>query len=165
MNVCQEHEFVDLGLPSGTLWATCNVGARKPEDYGDYVEMDERDKVTINNGDDCNVPSKEQWEELIQNTKSTWMVRNGVKGRSFIARNGASIFLPAAGFHWDYKSHLVGETGSYWSSSLFVEDPTGAWCLGFSSNNDDICLGYDAEYVGLSVRLVASAYKKRNSNP
>ena len=30
------HEYVDLGLPSGTLWATCNVGADKPEDYGLY---------------------------------------------------------------------------------------------------------------------------------
>ena len=30
------HEYVDLGLPSGLLWATCNVGASKPEDYGDY---------------------------------------------------------------------------------------------------------------------------------
>ena len=30
------HEYVDLGLPSGLLWATCNVGASLPEDYGDY---------------------------------------------------------------------------------------------------------------------------------
>ncbi len=30
------HEYVDLGLPSGTLWATCNVGATHPEDYGDH---------------------------------------------------------------------------------------------------------------------------------
>ena len=30
------HEYVDLGLPSGLLWATCNVGASSPEDYGDY---------------------------------------------------------------------------------------------------------------------------------
>lgn len=29
------HEYVDLGLPSGTLWATCNVGASSPEQYGD----------------------------------------------------------------------------------------------------------------------------------
>ena len=35
------HEFVDLGLPSGTLWATCNVGATKPEDYGDYFAWGE----------------------------------------------------------------------------------------------------------------------------
>ena len=27
-------EYVDLGLPSGTMWATCNVGATKPEDFG-----------------------------------------------------------------------------------------------------------------------------------
>ena len=27
-------EYVDLGLPSGTMWATCNVGATKPEDQG-----------------------------------------------------------------------------------------------------------------------------------
>ena len=29
------HEYVDLGLPSGTKWATCNVGATAPEAYGD----------------------------------------------------------------------------------------------------------------------------------
>ena len=35
------HEYVDLGLPSGTLWATCNLGASKPEDYGDYFAWGE----------------------------------------------------------------------------------------------------------------------------
>jgi len=35
------HEYVDLGLPSGTLWATCNVGASSPEDYGDYFAWGE----------------------------------------------------------------------------------------------------------------------------
>lgn len=35
------HEYVDLGLPSGTLWATCNVGATKPEGYGDYFAWGE----------------------------------------------------------------------------------------------------------------------------
>ena len=29
------HDWVDLGLPSGTLWATMNVGANSPEEYGD----------------------------------------------------------------------------------------------------------------------------------
>ena len=37
----QEHEFVDLGLPSGTKWATCNVGASSPEEYGDYFAWGE----------------------------------------------------------------------------------------------------------------------------
>ena len=36
-----DHDYVDLGLPSGTLWATCNVGADSPEDYGDYFAWGE----------------------------------------------------------------------------------------------------------------------------
>ena len=35
------HEFVDLALPSGTLWATCNVGANEPEEFGDYFAWGE----------------------------------------------------------------------------------------------------------------------------
>ena len=35
------HAFVDLGLPSGTLWATCNLGADSPEDFGDYYSWGE----------------------------------------------------------------------------------------------------------------------------
>ena len=37
----EEHEWVDLGLQSGTLWATCNVGADSPEDYGDLFAWGE----------------------------------------------------------------------------------------------------------------------------
>ena len=54
------HEYVDLGLPSGTLWATCNVGATTPEGYGDYFAWGEtKPKTDYNestykycNGDD-----------------------------------------------------------------------------------------------------------------
>lgn len=35
-NLLNGHEWVDLGLPSGTLWATCNVGANQPTEFGDY---------------------------------------------------------------------------------------------------------------------------------
>ena len=35
--------YVDLGLPSGTLWATCNVGASAPEEFGDYFAWGETD--------------------------------------------------------------------------------------------------------------------------
>ncbi len=43
------HEYVDLGLLSGTLWATCNVGAESPEDYGDYFAWGEtKPKTTYN---------------------------------------------------------------------------------------------------------------------
>ena len=36
-----DHEYVDLGLPSGALWATCNVGADSPEEFGDYFAWGE----------------------------------------------------------------------------------------------------------------------------
>ena len=39
--VRKTHEYVDLGLPSGTLWATCNVGAEEPEEFGDYFAWGE----------------------------------------------------------------------------------------------------------------------------
>lgn len=35
------HDYVDLGLPSGLLWATCNIGANTPEEYGDYFAWGE----------------------------------------------------------------------------------------------------------------------------
>lgn len=39
--VDESYEYVDLGLPSGTKWATCNVGASLPEEYGDYYAWGE----------------------------------------------------------------------------------------------------------------------------
>lgn len=46
-----KHDYVDLGLPSGTLWATCNIGASSPEEYGDYFAWGEitgyRDGKTV----------------------------------------------------------------------------------------------------------------------
>lgn len=43
------HDWVDLGLPSGTKWATCNVGANKPEDYGNYYAWGETSTKTTYN--------------------------------------------------------------------------------------------------------------------
>ena len=43
------YEYVDLGLSSGLLWATCNVGADSPEEYGDYFAWGEtQPKSTYN---------------------------------------------------------------------------------------------------------------------
>lgn len=42
-------EAIDLGLPSGTLWANCNIGANAPEEYGDYFAWGEtKPKSTFN---------------------------------------------------------------------------------------------------------------------
>ena len=41
VNELNGHEYIDLGLPSGTLWATCNLGASAPEEFGDYYAWGE----------------------------------------------------------------------------------------------------------------------------
>jgi len=40
------HEYVDLGLPSGTMWASCNVGAERPEEYGVFFAWGETQPKT-----------------------------------------------------------------------------------------------------------------------
>lgn len=52
-----EHDWVDLGLPSGTLWATMNVGASSPEEFGDYFAWGEtapKNKYSWNTYKWCN---------------------------------------------------------------------------------------------------------------
>ena len=45
------HDYIDLGLPSGTLWATYNVGATTPEEYGDYFAWGETEPKEVYNWD------------------------------------------------------------------------------------------------------------------
>lgn len=40
-NTVNGFEYVDLGLPSGTKWATCNIGAKSPESAGSYFAWGE----------------------------------------------------------------------------------------------------------------------------
>ncbi len=47
--VTNGHEWVDLVLPSGTKWATCNVGANSPEEYGDYFAWGETKPKSVYN--------------------------------------------------------------------------------------------------------------------
>ena len=50
------HEWVDLGLPSGLKWATCNLGALSPEEYGSYFawgETETKNEFTFENNRYC----------------------------------------------------------------------------------------------------------------
>ncbi len=72
--VTGDHEYVDLGLPSGTLWATCNVGADSPEDYGDYFAWGETTTKSTYNGSTYKWGNGE-WGDLVltkYNTESAY---------------------------------------------------------------------------------------------
>lgn len=129
------HEYVDLGLPSGTLWATMNVGADSPEDYGDYFAWGEitpnsnytysknskvlslsDDAANANWGGAWRMPTKAELDELINSsyTTCTW-TGNGCKVTSKI--NGNSIFLPAAGSKSTTGYYDPGMSGGYLSNT------------------------------------------------
>lgn len=167
-------DWVDLGLPSGILWATRNVGASSPADYGNYYAWGETSPksmydwstyryvrfdsdqgeyiltkytgsdglTTLQPGDDAatanyggHTPTKEEWQELIDNTTSRWMTIDGVNGRCFTGSNGNSLFLPAVGNRWDSSLSQDGSNGYYWSSSLYTGSPGYAWYCYYNSSN------------------------------
>ena len=172
------HEWVDLGLPSGTKWATCNVGATNPEDYGNYYAWGETtpkevynsstytysdnpttlpasaDAATVNWGSSWRMPTVTEMQELINNCTNVWTSINGINGRLFTGPNGNSIFLPAAGFHYDSDSNGVGSRGDYFSSSYDIGGPNGARYLYIYSGSCYMNYNDDRSAFGQSIRPV-----------
>ena len=172
------HDWVDLGLPSGLKWATCNVGSSTPEGSGDYFAWGEtttknifsssnytysdnptilpsdRDAATANWGVGWRMPTYDEMKELKKNCTVTWTTQNGVNGRLFTGPNGNSIFLPATGNRSDNSLYDAGSRGHYWSSSLYSGNTNRAWTLDFYS---DYCGMYDYgrnRDTGYTVRAV-----------
>ena len=170
-----QHEYVDLGLPSGTLWATMNVGASSETDYGDhymygtgsntYSDDDtpydgtenpldlSKDTARQTWGGNWHMPTKAQFEELITNTNNSWVTINGRKGYKFTNKtdNSKYIFLPAAGAksspgNWNYRE----SNGLYYSSTTNGAD---AYYLAFASSVCTVTANSYRNY-GYSVRPV-----------
>ncbi len=131
--------YIDLGLPSGTLWRQYN------EDYDQLYYT--YDKVLSRlRFRDC-LPTKEQFEELKYNC--SWLWRGS--GYQVTGPNGNSIYLPAAGGRYcDGDVYYVGTDGRYWSSTPY--DSGNVWNLYFSSS--EVNMNYDNRCFGRSVRLV-----------
>ena len=145
------HEYVNLGLPSGLKWATCNSGAGSPEEYGNYLNFEEAKDATW--GGNWRCPTKSEWEELKSNCAWTWTTKDGVKGYEVVGSNGNSIFLPAAGFRNGSSLHYVGSDGYYWSSTPYSSGDNYAYYFYFDSGGQD--MNYYSRSYGRSVRLVA----------
>lgn len=193
------HAYVDLGLPSGTHWATTNVGAAAPEEYGYFYAWgetetkgscewanykwrdEERQMLTkyimdtplgfpdcieiLEPADDVahvlwgggwRTPTVDDWQELIQNSIWEWTTSKAVWGVKVTSvRNGAVIFLPAAGYRISNHQDLdVGEWGHYWTSSLSVDNNSCAWNACFSSEHFDCSCFRSFRCNGQSIRPV-----------
>ncbi len=149
---CQE--AVDLGL--SVKWATCNVGANTPEEYGEYYTFKKAQKLS---NSEWRVPTIEEMEELVKNCDYKWTTQNGVNGGLFTSKtNGNSIFLPATGYRDGSGVSGVGSYGNFWSSS--VSKNGSAYYLDILSDNAYVCY-YDRRKYGHSVRLVKDVKNKK----
>ena len=181
-NKINGHEYVDLGLPSGLKWATCNVGAFSPEKYGYYfawgetspkAEYTEENSITYleemndisgnpqydaaraNWGGSWRMPREYEMEELIDYCEWEWTQVKGVNGYKVKSNiNSNYIFLPAAGRRYVSSLCLAGSNGDYLSSTPYGSNSGGAYGLYFDSDNQDVSYYY-GRFFGRSVRPVA----------
>lgn len=170
-------EAVDLGLPSGTLWASHNIGATTPEEFGDYFSWGETepkasykleeyrhfkpgqenvmairrafadlgkdiagtqyDVAHVKWGEQWQMPSLGQFQELEQNCVWEWTSMNEVAGYKVTSKtNGNSIFLPAAGSKASQRTSNIGVYGLYWSSTIAYDGPSGGCNLLIQQGSD-----------------------------
>ena len=170
------YKYVDLGL--SVKWATCNVGANNPEEYGKYFAWGETysksyyngssytytdnpttlpmsaDAARVNWGGNWRMPTMEELEELCSKCTWSWTTENGVNGYKITSKsNGHYIFLPAAGYRDLGSLYGAGDYGYYWSSSAYGANySTTALFLYFYSTWKDRKNDYKA--AGRSIRPV-----------
>ncbi len=176
------HEFVDLGLPSGLKWATCNIDAQARDRNGNdfaWGETNTKSSYTQNNsathnvimsdfsgnslydparknmGSTWRVPTKTEFEELINNCtwEYTWLVETiipyGVGGFKVTGPNGRQIFFP------------IGSSGTtptyYWTSTptTSTSPDSQAYCVRLGGNYKQYVLDTTYRYFGLLVRPVS----------
>ena len=141
------HEAVDLGL--SVKWATCNVGAESPEEYGDYFAWGETepketytadnsktygktigdiagypeyDAATANWGGSWRMPTRAECEELVHNCTWEWTSLNGVFGFKVTSNvNGNSIFLPTSGYR--NGGTLYDDDAGYDGGACWISTP------------------------------------------
>ena len=170
--------YVDLGL--SVKWATCNVGASSPEDYGSYYAWGEtsvKSSYTDENcstcgesigdigGTSCDVahvkwggswrmPTEAEFEELINRCTWTWTTQGGMAGYKVTGPSGKSIFLPAAGYRHGTSLLDAGSDVYYWGSTPLSSSTDYASYLSFSSSYHYVNY-YGGRSNGLPVRPVS----------
>lgn len=175
----EEHEYIDLGLPSGRLWATCNIGADKPTDSGDYfawgatepynlddcntdnykktdaasiTEIDDKhDAATVLWGKEWRMPTLTDFAELIEHTEFEFVENDELNYAVYTSKiNGKKLIFPAAGYVYGSTLYHRGSYGYYWSRTRYSS--ALAWYLLVYSGGQ--VMYYDNRLNGFSVRPV-----------
>ena len=173
------HEYVDLGL--SVKWATCNVGAEKPSDYGDYYawgEIETKDDYSPETssttgkeisdfsgnpeydvaaakwGGTWRMPTADEFTELINNCTMESAEQDGVLGVKVTGPNGNSIFLPLGGSWVRFLEPTPDFAGYYWSSSPYGDNLERATYLFVQDFGSSITF-FNNRHIGLNVRPVS----------
>ena len=131
-------KYVDLGLPSGTLWKSKNE-----KGFYDYTSAMEKFGNKL--------PTKEQMQELKDHCKWIW-TGNGYK---VVGKNNNFIVLPASGYRLTTNITDINSAGFYWSQTKNYS--SSAWCFRFYSKN--VVLEDNGCSAGHSIRLVKNHSK------
>ncbi len=182
--------LIDLGLPSGTKWACCNVAASTPIAYGGYFAWGEtgekntytssnytfsasdthdltaaEDVATVKWGDNYRMPADFQLKELLNYCTWTWEKVENTMGVRVTGPNQNSIFLPAAGYK-ENTDNYIGSYGSYWGRT-HQGDPRYASELVVNNTSGNLitAMGSSANrYSGRSVRPVYKDIQPANND-
>lgn len=166
------YQAVDLGL--SVKWATFNVGASKPEEFGEFFAWGETatkssytsnsktygktaiknfsgnssyDAATANWGSDWKMPTLDQLIELQSSCTADTITYNGVEGYEVTGTNGNSIFFPACGYILG-GDFLESDFVFFWSSTsdiVYFQD-----YVGDSSYSSSTSAGYGAVIAFMS---------------
>lgn len=180
----QGHEYVDLGL--SVKWATCNIGASTPEQYGDYycrgrttttwdtpslsltdISGSSYDAAYENWGNRWRTPSKAQFEELIDNCTFTKVVENGrllIKVTSNI--NNQSILFPLAGYKEGFYERddtafetINSNTGVYYMTSEIFDVKSSNAKMNYFYVNTSSLSASCSNYRSLNIMTFSDTYQ------
>ena len=139
--------YFDCLDSTGGSWGTYKIGGKTS-----ISPTSGHDIARENWGGTWRMPTDAELEELCKKCDWTWTSQDGHNGYKVTGPNGNSIFLPNAGCRYDTDRILVGEYGSYWSSTLSSSSSYVARYLNFSSFSHDTYNGGRSN--GRSVRPV-----------
>jgi len=156
-----EHEYVDLGLPSGTLWATCNVGAENPEDAGLYFAWGETTGYTSDTSDGRFFDwANYKW---MQEGKSDW---------KYVTKYTCEDGKTSAS--WYYNDTYVGSSvdGKVYKNltELLPEDDAATanwgsdWCMPTMTQQDELCNTSYCTWTWDSTKKGYTVTSKKNGN-
>jgi hypothetical protein len=176
------HDYVDLGLPSGTKWATMNIGAESELDCGNYYQYGKgaatyqetsgdtdyegtenplaasADTATQVWGSLWHMPTSAQFQELFDNLDSEATNIDDVLCTKFIGQNGNYVIFPWCGGYQNGTLTSVNYMGLYWGSNTenIGEDEYQGSAITFY-NDGDKDVGSYGKNNGFPIRPVMDA--------